>query len=102
MSVEKKTAGNGTFAALYCAIFGTPGFCKSSMFFETSIASLDKKQQQQQQQQTVQIPAILHTVHHVYRSVWPAREAKPRFDAALVCSAHDCESRFFCFMSTVS
>ena len=46
MSIEKKTAGNGTFAALYCAIFGTPGFCKSSMFFETSIASLDKKTKQ--------------------------------------------------------
>ena len=36
---------------------------------------------------------ILHTVRHVYRSVWPAREAKPRFGAALVHSAHDCETR---------
>ena len=26
---------------------------------------------------------ILHTIRHVYRSVWPAREAKPRFGAAL-------------------
>ena len=36
---------------------------------------------------------ILHTVRHVYRSMWPAREAKPRFGAALECSAHDCETR---------
>ena len=27
---------------------------------------------------------ILHTIRHVYRSVWPTREAKPRFGAALV------------------
>ena len=26
---------------------------------------------------------ILHAVRHVYRSVWPAREAKPRFGATL-------------------
>ena len=32
---------------------------------------------------------ILHTIRHVYRSVWPAREAKPRFGAALERSAHD-------------
>ena len=35
---------------------------------------------------------ILHTIHHVYRSVWPAREAKPRFGTALERSAHDCET----------
>ena len=35
---------------------------------------------------------ILHTIRHVYRSVWPAREAKPRFGAALERSAHDCET----------
>ena len=33
---------------------------------------------------------ILLIIDHVYRSVWPAREAKPRFGAALVRSAHDC------------
>ena len=33
--------------------------------------------------------SILHIIRHVYRSVWPAREAEPRFGAALVCSAHD-------------
>ena len=33
---------------------------------------------------------ILHTICHVYRSVWPTREAKPRFGAALKRSAHDC------------
>ena len=26
---------------------------------------------------------FFHTVRHVHRSVWPAREAKPRFGAAL-------------------
>ena len=37
--------------------------------------------------------SILHTVRHVHRSVWPAREAKPRFGDALDSSAHDCETR---------
>ena len=37
---------------------------------------------------------FFHTARHVYRSVWPAREAKPRFGVMLVRSAHDCESRF--------
>ena len=49
MSVEKN-AGNGTFAALYCAIFRTPSFRKSLKFFGTSIASLDPE--------TVQLPAF--------------------------------------------
>ena len=35
---------------------------------------------------------ILHTICHVYRSVWPAREAKPRFGDALEHSVHDCET----------
>ena len=34
---------------------------------------------------------ILHTIRHVYRSVWPVREAKPRFGTALERSAHDCQ-----------
>ena len=38
---------------------------------------------------------ILHTIRHVYRSVWPAREDKPRFGAALESSAHDYETRLF-------
>ena len=50
MSVEKKPAGNGTFAVLYCAIFRTPRFRKSLKFFGTSIASLDPE--------TVQLPAF--------------------------------------------
>ena len=33
-----------------------------------------------------------HTIRHVYRSMWPAREAKPRFGAVLVHSVHDCET----------
>ena len=36
---------------------------------------------------------ILHTVRHVYRRVWPTREAKPRFGTALERSAHDRETR---------
>ena len=74
MSV-KKPARNGAFAVLYCAIFRTPNFGKSLKFFGTSDASLDTE--------TVQL-TILHTIRHVYRSVWSAREAKPRFGAALV------------------
>ena len=41
---------------------------------------------------------ILHTIRHVYRNVWRAREAKPRFGATLVRSAHDCDTRFSVFM----
>ena len=37
--------------------------------------------------------SILHIIRHVYRSVWPAREAEPRFGAALDRSAHDCKTR---------
>ena len=35
---------------------------------------------------------FFHTLRHVYMSVCPAREAKPRFGAALERSAHDCET----------
>ena len=35
---------------------------------------------------------ICHTIRLVYRSVWPARKAKPRFGATLERSAHDCET----------
>ena len=38
---------------------------------------------------------ILHAIHHIYGSVWPVREAKPRFGAALERSAHDCETRLY-------
>ena len=30
VNVSGKNAGNGKFAVLYCAIFRTPSFCKSS------------------------------------------------------------------------
>ena len=36
---------------------------------------------------------FFHTIRHVYRSAWPAREAKPCVGAALECSVHDCETR---------
>ena len=35
---------------------------------------------------------FFHTTRY-YRSVWAARQAKPRFGAALERSAHDCETR---------
>ena len=73
-----------TFAALYCAIFRTPSFRKSLKFFGTCIASLGPE--------TVQIPAF---------SMWSAREAKPRFGAALVRSTHDCETIFLGRKATV-
>ena len=36
---------------------------------------------------------FFHTIRHVYRSMWPAREGKPHFGAALERSAHDCGTR---------
>ena len=80
MSVEKN-AGNGipeTFAALYCAIFRTPSFRKSSLGLPSPFGPRNSPP-----------TGILHAVRHVYRSVWPAREAKPRFGAMLERSAHD-------------
>ena len=50
VNVGGKSAGNGTSAALYCAISRTPSVCKSLKFFGTSIASLDPE--------TVQLPAF--------------------------------------------
>ena len=72
MSVEKH-AGNGTFVALYYAMFCTPSFRKSLKFFGTSIISLDPDSRNSP------TTGILHSIRHVYRSVWPAGEAKPRF-----------------------
>ena len=53
------------------------------------------------------IPCVLstnihffHTICHVYR--WPAREAKPRFGATLVCSAHDCETDLLVMFSSLA
>ena len=34
----------------------------------------------------------VHYIRHVYRSMWPTREAKPRFGTTLEPSAHDCET----------
>ena len=36
-----------------------------------------------------------HTIPHVYRDVWPTREAKPHFGARLVHSVHDCETGLY-------
>ena len=38
---------------------------------------------------------ILHTIRHVYRSMWPAREAKPRSGVTRERSTHDCETRLY-------
>ena len=45
---------------------------------------------------------FFHTLRHVYRSVWPVREAKPRFGVALVRSAHDYGARLLSILLTVS
>ena len=69
VNVGGKKAGDGIFATLYWTIFRItmPSFRKSQKFFGTFIASLDPE--------TVQLPVCnLHTIRHVYRSVWPARK----------------------------
>ena len=76
--------------AVNCVIYRVPSFCKSLKFFWTSIASLD--------QETVQLTAFSILTAMFTGSVWPAREAKPRFAATLVCSAHDCETRLLCYL----
>ena len=35
---------------------------------------------------------FFHTLHHICGSVWPAKEANPRFGTLLVHSVHDCET----------
>ena len=69
---EKRGILERTFAAMYCAIFRTPSFRKSLKFLWTSIAFLDPERNSR-------------NYRHVYRRVWPAREVKPHFGAALVC-----------------
>ena len=57
-----KNAGNGTFAALYCAIFRIPSYPKSLKFFGTSTAS-----------GSIDSPptGIRHTICHVYIACGP-------------------------------
>ena len=71
---DGKNAGNDTFAALSCTIFRKPCFRSSLKFFGTSSASF------------FILSAILQK--RVAR-----QRSKPRFGAALVLSAHDCETR---------
>ena len=40
---------------------------------------------------------FFHTVCHVYWSMCPGRQARPRFGATVVRSAHDCESGLLAF-----
>ena len=83
VNVGGKNAGNGTFAALYCAI---------AVFVSQVFVN----------------PEVLRDFHRLFGSrksnyrhspYYPpclqAREAKSHFDAALERSAHDCEIRLF-------
>lgn len=69
-----KDAENSMFAVLYCTIFAK--FSQILKFFGSRKS---------------QTTGILHTLHHVYRSLWPTRGAKPHFATALDPSAHDWE-----------
>ena len=71
----KNPEGNGTLAALYCAIFRTPSFRKSFKFFGTAIAILDPE--------TVQSPAC-SILSAMFTGACGPPEAKPRFRAANV------------------
>ena len=73
--VEKTPAGNGTFTAR----FRTPSFLQ--------ILEVLRDFHQLFGPRNSPTTGILHTIRHVYKS-----EVKPRFGAALVRSAHDCES----------
>ena len=84
----EKNAGNGilgTFAPLHCAIFRTPRFCKSLFGIWDFLCLFGSRNSR--------TTGILHTTRHVYKSVWSAREAKPRFGTALERSEHDRETR---------
>ena len=64
-----------------CTIFRTPRFRQVLRDFHRFFGSRNSP-----------TTGNLHTIRHVYRSMWPAREAKPRFGTALECSAHDCKT----------
>ena len=87
VNVGTKNTGNGTFSVLHCTIFHMLSFHKYLKFFGTSIASGSRNSP---------TASILHTIHHVYRSVWPTLEAKPPSGAVL---EQDCET---CLYSQVS
>ena len=73
----KKYARNGTFAALY--------FLRQVFANSAGLPSPLSIQKQSNYRHSAYLP--------VYRSVWPAREAKPRFGAAHGRAAHDYETR---------
>ena len=80
MSVEKHT-GNGTFAGWYFVHqFFTSPWSSSGL---PSPLWIQKQLNYQQ---------LCVLIHHVCRSMWPAREAKPCFATTLKRSAHDCET----------
>ena len=83
----EKNAVNGiveTFAPLYCTIFHTPHFRKLLEVLQDFHCLFGSRNSP--------TTGIVHTVRPVYWSMWPAREAKPRFGAALEPSVHDCET----------
>ena len=84
MSVEKD-AGNGA-----CVVLRYISYAKFSQVLEV-LQDFHRLFGSRKSPTT----GILHTIRHVYRSVWPAREAKPRFGAALERSAHDFETGLF-------
>ena len=95
MSVEKKTAGNEileTFAALYYI-----SYAKFSQILKV-LRDFHRLSGSRNSPTT----SILHTIRHVYRSVWPAREAEPRFGAALERSAHDFVTRLLHYKRNVT
>ena len=75
VSGKIKPAGNGMFAVRYISFAKFVQILEVLRDFHRLFGSRNSR-----------TTGILHTTRHVYRSVWPAREAQPRFGAAL---AHD-------------
>ena len=83
--MEKNTVnGIVEFAPLYCTIFHMPHFRKLLEVLQDFHCLFGSRNSP--------TTGIVHTVRPVYWSMWPAREAKPRFGAALEPSVHDCET----------
>ena len=85
VNVSAKNAGNGMLAVLYCIIF-----CMYTKF--SQILEVLQDFHHLFRSRNSPTTGILHTICHVYRSVWPAGGAKPHSGATLKCSAHDWET----------
>ena len=87
----KKDTGNDTFAAQYYILYAKFSQILGVLWdFHHLFGSRNGP-----------TTGILRTVRHVYRSVWPAREAKPCFGAALERCVHDYETRLYICMIIV-